>query len=560
MRPDRSFIAEALGELSPGFPTIVTGPTGSGRTVLCLELAHATIERGESAAFLTSEPARLLLRQASAMELELRPAIRSGQLALLELDPDVAATARNHGGDALYEAITTSCPEAGLLIIDPMDALTAEILDEVSLRAMVRALFDGAAANQQLLLSTVDSAILQHNLPLSRVLKGACGSFVELSKGAAEGTHVLRVVKSRAAGFVTGDMPFRIGPGGPVREAAPPHEKPHDNADSSPQPIATVDTPLDRQVARDITSHETGSPNTSAVEATNSEQAQKPACKTGRDRQKILIVEDDRLTRVMMTDYLEDKYDIVAAEDGFSAIKMVLSEEPDLLVLDLQLPRVSGFEVLGALRDGGATVPILVVSGTLSRAADRVRVLVLGATDMMRKPVQKFELRVKVQSLLQYASQGGNQREAGSGFDGADVEAILGAGPAMSILDEPRFIDRVARACRFCQEYDLPSVLVAFEATSAARRKQVLEAAARTLRAEDAVLPLPGGKRGILLLVSTEPEMVESILERIASGLPKPKKEGRPNRFHTHPAEPLDEIKDWDPLFGELIPWPSGHE
>ena len=65
------------------------------------------------------------------MELELRLAVRSGQLALLELDPNVASTARNHGGEALYEAVAESCPDATLLVIDPLDALTEEILDQV---------------------------------------------------------------------------------------------------------------------------------------------------------------------------------------------------------------------------------------------------------------------------------------------------------------------------------------------------------------------------------------------------------------------------------------------
>ncbi len=526
---DRCIIEHGLGGLAPGFASIVTGPTGSGRTVLTLELAFATLARGDHVAFVTGEPARLLLQQANAMNMDFEPAIRSGQLALLELDPSVATTARNHGGDAFYDAIAESCPDAKLVIIDDIEAITTEILDEVAIRALVRALFDRTTAAGQLLVATIETSALDQNPQLARVLKGMCGSLVELSHGQAEGSFVLRVAKSRAAGFISGDLSFRIASNGPIREEEP------------SQPPA-AEPPA---VARDAPSEAPPPVSTPAP------QAEPDSAAPGAATRRILIVEDDRLTRTMFSDFLEDKYEITTAEDGFTAIKKALSIQPDLVVLDLQLPRVSGFEVLSALREGGATMPILVVSGALARATDRVRVLVLGATDLMRKPVQKFELRMKVESLLHYSHQG-----IESDFGTQDVEELLGDGTTMRSLDEPQFVARVDRTCRFSEEYGLTSVLVPFEASSKARRDKLLEAAEQTLRTEDAVLALPGGKRGIFLLVSTEAGVVPTILSRIAAGMPKPRKNMRPNRYAIRAAEPLDEVKDWDPYFENLEAWP----
>ena len=552
-----SLIDEALGGLAPGFPAVLTGPPGSGRTVLCLELAHRVLAHGGRVTYLTGEPARLLIRQSSELQLDLKPSIRNGTLVLLELDSDVAGTTRSHGGGAFSEAIATAAPESDLVIIDPIDAITHEVLDEVAMRNLVRGIFDGATENEKILICTVDSYVLEQSTSLARVLKSACGSLLELQTDKESRLHVLRVSKSRAAGFVRGDLHFEIGSGGPSRHQPSEEASKPVQAEAKQERASTVgDGPIQQApvTPSDNEPHSNEPHNVEANPVSTASDMASPQTEpdTTAKRPKILIVEDELLTRVMLTDYLSAKYDVVVAEDGFTAVSMVLSQKPDLLLLDLQLPRVSGFEVLSALRDGGATLPILVVSGALSRAGDRVRVLVLGANDMMRKPEQKFELQMKVQSLLLHYSKSALP----GAFDCDDVEVLLGSGTALRTLDEPRFIDRVERACRFCEEYGLQSVLVPVETSSAARLPALLAAAQKTLRAEDAVLPLPGGKRAIFLLVSTEIEVVSLILCRLGAKVTKPKSGLRGSHYGVRIAEPLDELKDWEPFFDQLMPWP----
>jgi DNA-binding response OmpR family regulator len=86
---------------------------------------------------------------------------------------------------------------------------------------------------------------------------------------------------------------------------------------------------------------------------------------------KVLVVEDDDFLRKLMIEQLSEKYVVVSARDGEEAVKSIIAENPDLLVLDLLLPKLDGFSVLQQLRDMAdpkkANMPVLVVSNLASQ-------------------------------------------------------------------------------------------------------------------------------------------------------------------------------------------------
>src|SRR5262249_40705423 len=115
---------------------------------------------------------------------------------------------------------------------------------------------------------------------------------------------------------------------------------------------------------------------------------------------KVLIVEDDPAILRGLADNLRfEKYDVLTATDGEAGYKLQRSENPDLIVLDLMLPRMSGLELCRKLRTEGLHVPILMLTAR-SEEADRVLGLDLGADDYVTKPFSVLELMARIRALL----------------------------------------------------------------------------------------------------------------------------------------------------------------
>jgi DNA-binding response OmpR family regulator len=119
---------------------------------------------------------------------------------------------------------------------------------------------------------------------------------------------------------------------------------------------------------------------------------------------KVLVVEDDPgILRTVADNLRFEQYDVVTATDGETAFALYHSERPDLIVLDLMLPRMSGLELCQQLRTRDAQVPVLMLTAR-SEEADRVRGLDLGGDDYVTKPFSVPELMARVRALLRRAS------------------------------------------------------------------------------------------------------------------------------------------------------------
>jgi DNA-binding response OmpR family regulator len=116
---------------------------------------------------------------------------------------------------------------------------------------------------------------------------------------------------------------------------------------------------------------------------------------------KILIVEDDPDIRIMMEYILKDDYDLVLCEDGRSGIDKALEEKPDLILLDIYMPGISGLEVCKAVRDNpeiSSTPIILLTAGALKEEVSEG--YAIGADDYIFKPFEPEELIERIEKLL----------------------------------------------------------------------------------------------------------------------------------------------------------------
>ena len=115
---------------------------------------------------------------------------------------------------------------------------------------------------------------------------------------------------------------------------------------------------------------------------------------------RVLVVEDDAAILRGLVDNLEaESYEVLTARDGELAYALIEAEEPDLVILDLMLPKLSGYEVCRKARSRGMAVPILVLTAR-GTESDRVLGLDLGADDYVTKPFSTRELLARVRALL----------------------------------------------------------------------------------------------------------------------------------------------------------------
>jgi DNA-binding response OmpR family regulator len=140
-------------------------------------------------------------------------------------------------------------------------------------------------------------------------------------------------------------------------------------------------------------------------------------------KDKVLIVEDDTtLLEALEYNLMQHGYEVFTATDGLKALDVARQKNPDLVVLDVMLPSLDGFEVCRVLRRETA-VPIIMLTAR-AEEVDRVVGLEMGADDYLTKPFSMRELLARVKALLRRVRLVREEMESGAEVPGADVLAF----------------------------------------------------------------------------------------------------------------------------------------
>ena len=151
---------------------------------------------------------------------------------------------------------------------------------------------------------------------------------------------------------------------------------------------------------------------------------------------RVLVVDDDDTVREVLRRYLtRDGHQVLEAADGVTGLNLVRSQQPDLLVLDLMLPRMDGLEVCREIRRT-STMPVIMLTA-LGQESDRVVGLEYGADDYVVKPFSPRELALRVGRVL--------ERSRGSSALAPTSDA---AAATASSADGELFADPVSRTAR----------------------------------------------------------------------------------------------------------------
>lgn len=117
-------------------------------------------------------------------------------------------------------------------------------------------------------------------------------------------------------------------------------------------------------------------------------------------RNKVLLVEDDSTLSFIIRDALtREGFEVVSAPDGDAGLRLFRDAAPDIIVADVMMPRMDGFEMVRLVRLVNATVPVLFLTARTS-LDDVVKGFGIGANDYLRKPFQILELVVRINALL----------------------------------------------------------------------------------------------------------------------------------------------------------------
>ncbi len=238
---------------------------------------------------------------------------------------------------------------------------------------------------------------------------------------------------------------------------------------------------------------------------------------------RVLLIDDSPdVHRLLSARLRTENLTIVSAANGAEGIKLAAANPPDIVLLDIEMPEMDGFEVLRALKDNPATldVPVIVISGH-STMQDKVTAFDLGAIDYVTKPFEPTELRVRVRSALRLA------RLVRMLAQRAHIDGLTG------LWNRTYFDSRCAECVSTNDRHSRPLAVALLDADHFKSVNDtfghpagdlVLQGIADILRKQCRATDVPcryGGEEFAILMPDTAPEDARILCERIRNALEK---------------------------------------
>lgn len=167
------------------------------------------------------------------------------------------------------------------------------------------------------------------------------------------------------------------------------------------------------------------------------------------EKKKVLIVEDEKsIVDILRFNLEREGYQTLTAYDGRAGLEMALTKDPDLVLLDVMLPKMIGFDVCRGIRDKGSNVPVIILTAR-EEEADKVLGLEIGADDYITKPFSMRELMARVKANIRRTA-----------MQGGAAPAAIPAGGGLTIDTESYQVRKHGKAVDLTQrEYELLTFL-----------------------------------------------------------------------------------------------------
>jgi two-component system cell cycle response regulator len=240
----------------------------------------------------------------------------------------------------------------------------------------------------------------------------------------------------------------------------------------------------------------------------------------GGSRPRVLVTDDDADAREALAEVLQPECDVITAANGEEAVQITRDEHPDLVLMDLYMPRLDGLQALERIRADPATaeVPVIFVSAR-GEAAVKARALDLGAVDYLQKPFSDRELRARVERTLRLVRSQSALREL------AQTDTLTGLANLRAF--RARLEDEVKRARRYrtpltCVMADMDQLKPVNDQLGHAAGDRAIAAVAAVIRAELRETDFGaryGGDEFVLLLPHTGADEGRVLAERVCARL-----------------------------------------